>query len=81
MHYVHKKARCDPEIATFRTKTIRFFQVIRLNCLAKIELRRSRGPWSSILLLATIVSKKWYKETETEETVGCFVTFFVIDEI
>ena len=24
MHYVHKKARCEPEIATFRTKTLRF---------------------------------------------------------
>ena len=21
MHYVHKKARCEPEIATFKTKT------------------------------------------------------------
>ena len=39
MHYVHKKARCGPEIATFRTKTLRFLRVIRLNWLTKIELR------------------------------------------
>ena len=39
MHYVHKKARCEPEIATFRTKTLHFLRVIRLNWLEKIELR------------------------------------------
>ena len=47
MHYVHKKARCEPEIATFRTKTLHFLRVIRLNWLAKIELRGTRHPWSS----------------------------------
>ena len=30
MHYVHKKAKCGPEIATFRTKTLHFLRVIRL---------------------------------------------------
>ena len=50
MHYVHKKARCGPEMATFRTKTLHFFRVIRLNWLAAIELKGARGPWSSILL-------------------------------
>ena len=30
MYYVHKKARCGPEIETFRTKTLHFFRVIRL---------------------------------------------------
>ena len=39
MRYVHKNARCGPEIATFGTKILRFLQVIRLNWLAKIELR------------------------------------------
>ena len=41
MHYVHKKARCEPERVTFRTKTLRLLRVImiRLNWLAKIELR------------------------------------------
>ena len=58
MHYVHKKARCDFEIATFRTKTIYFFRAFRLNWLAKIDMRGSRGPWSSILLFATGVSEK-----------------------
>ena len=74
MHYVHKKARCEPEIATFRTKTIHFFRVIRLNWLSKIELRGTRHPWSSILLISyTVVSEKC--EKETEETIGFFVTF------
>ena len=62
MHYVHKKARCEPEIATFSTKTLHFLQVIRLNWLAKIELRGTRRPWSSkfnILLISyTVVSEK-----------------------
>ena len=58
MHYVHKKARCESEIATFRTKTLNFFRVIRLNWQAKIDLRGSRGPWSAVLLLATVVSQK-----------------------
>ena len=52
--YVYKKARCGPEIATFRTKTLRFPRVIRLNWLAKIELRGTRRPWSSILLLVIL---------------------------
>ena len=43
MHYIHKKARCGPEIATFRTKTLHCFRVIRLNWLATIELRGARG--------------------------------------
>ena len=43
MHYVHKKARCGPEIATFRTKNLRFLRVVRLNWLAKIELRGTRS--------------------------------------
>ena len=58
MHYVHKKARCGPEIAAFRTKTLHFFWVIRLNRLVTIELRGARRLWSSILLLVTFVSKK-----------------------
>ena len=44
MHYVHKKARCGPEMATFMTKTLHFLQVIRLNWLGKIELSVARGP-------------------------------------
>ena len=44
MHYVHKKARCGPDIATFRTKTLHFLRVIRLNWLAKIELRGPGAP-------------------------------------
>ena len=58
MYYVHKKARIEPKIATFRTKTLHFFRVIRLNWQVKIELRGARGPWSSILLLVTVVSEK-----------------------
>ena len=44
MHYVQKKARRGPEIATFRTKTLDFLRVIHLNWLAKIELRGARRP-------------------------------------
>ena len=59
MHYVHKKAGCGPDIATFSTKTLHFLQVIRLNWLAKIESRGTRRPWSSILLISyTVVSEK-----------------------
>ena len=58
MHYAHKKARCEPEIATFRTKTLHFLRVIRLNWLAKIELKGARRPWSSMVLLVTVVSEK-----------------------
>ena len=57
------------------TKTLHFFWVVRLNWLAKIELRGARSSWSSILLLVTVVSKKSYKETETEETTDFFGTF------
>ena len=39
-----KKAKCGPEMATFRTKTLHFLQVIRLNRLAKIELRGPGAP-------------------------------------
>ena len=44
MHYVHKKAGCGPEIATFRTKTPRFSRVIRLNWLQKMILRGPGAP-------------------------------------
>ena len=78
MYYVHKKARCGPKIATFRTKTLHFLRVIRLNWQVKIELRGARGPWSSTLLLVIVVSEKCSKETETEETIGFFVTFLPV---
>ena len=70
MHYVHEKARCGHEIATYRTKTLHFFWVIRLNWLATIEFRGAWGPWSLILLLVTVASKKYLKETE--ETISVF---------
>ena len=63
MHYVHKKARCGPEIATFKTKTLHFFRVIRLNWLATIKFRGARCPWSLILLLVTVVREKCEEET------------------
>ena len=59
MHYVHKKAGCGHDIATFRTKTLHFLRIIRLNWLAKAELRGTQRPWSSILLISyTVVSEK-----------------------
>ena len=54
-----QKGRCESEIATFRTKTLHFLRVIRLNWLTKIELRGTRRPWSSILLISySVVSEK-----------------------
>ena len=58
MHYVHKKARCGPEIATFETKTLHFLRVIGLNWLAKIELSGTRRPWCLILSSAKKARKK-----------------------
>ena len=43
LHYSHKKFRCESELAIFRTKTLDFILVIRLNCLEKIELRGFAG--------------------------------------
>ena len=63
MHYLNKKARFGPEIATFRTKTLHFLRVIRLNWLAKIELRRvTRRLWSSILLVGYTMPAKNAKQ-------------------
>ena len=55
MHYIHKKAIWGSEIATFRTKTLRFLRVLRLNWLAKVELRGTQSPWSSILFLVILL--------------------------
>ena len=57
LHYVHKKFRWGPEVATFRTKTLDFTLVIRLNWLEKIELRGCAGPPGRqyYLLLITVV--------------------------
>ena len=61
MHYVHKKARCGPDILTFRTKTLHFFQVIRLNWLAAIELR---GPGALVfnIVVSYCCKRKMLKE-------------------
>ena len=46
VHYVHKKFRRGPEVVPFRTKTLDFTLVLRLNWLEKIELRGvGRAPW------------------------------------
>ena len=58
MHYVDKKDRRGPKIATFKTKILRFLRVIRFNWLAKIELRGTQRPWSSILLLVILLYAK-----------------------
>ena len=44
MHYVHKKAKYGPEIATFGMKTLHFLRVIRLNWLVNVELREPGAP-------------------------------------
>ena len=80
LHYVHKKFRWGPEVATLRTKTVDFTLVTRLNWFEKIELRGCAGPpgCQYYLLLITVVRvycctrvllyPKMLKETENEET-------------
>ena len=78
-HYVRTKVRSGPEIATFRIKTLNFTWVI--HWLAKIELRGPGTPGSILLLFVNycctrvLLYAKMLKETETEETIGLFVTF------
>ena len=72
MHYVHKKARCGPKIAIYRTKTFNFFLGDTFKFADNDWIGRAQGPWSSILLLVTVVSEKCWKETQTEETIGVF---------
>ena len=57
LHYVHKKFRLGPEVAIFRTKTLNFTLVLRLNWLENIELRGCAGPPARqyYLLLITYV--------------------------
>ena len=88
LHYVHKKFRWGPEVATFRTKTLDFTLVIRLNWLEKNELKGCAWPWGRqvYLLLITVVRvycllyAKMLKETENEETM-LFCQIFVIGGI
>ena len=83
MHYVHKKATWGSEIATFRKKTLHLFRVIRLNWLAKIELKGLRGPWSSILVLVLVTdaSKKMLKRNWNWRNSRLFRHIFIIGEI
>ena len=73
-HYVHKKFRWGPEVVTFRTKTLDFTLVIRLNWLEKIELRWCAWPPDRqyYLLLITVVRvyccAQRRKETDNEES-------------
>ena len=79
MHYVHKKVKLGPKVATFRTKTLNFTPVLHLNWLAKIELRGPVPIFVNIVghycCTRVLLHAKKLKETETEETVGFFVTF------
>ena len=76
MSYVHKKARCGPEIATFRTKTLHFFRVIRLNWLAKIELR---GPGALIfnIVVSYCCKQKMLKRNWNWKNNRCFRWNFI----
>ena len=77
MHYVHKKARCGPEIATLgRTKTPCFFRVIRLNWLAKIELRGTRTTDLLILLLVILLLAKNAKKKLKLKKLLAFLSHF-----
>ena len=73
MHYVHKKVKGGPEIATITTKTLNFSRAICLNWWTKIELR---GEPLTVNIVANYCCKrKMLKETETGQTIGFFATF------
>ena len=79
LHYVHKKVRLGPEIATLKTKPLNFTRVTRINWSAKIELK---GPAPLVVIIIVnfccthiCCTQKMLKETETEETISFFVTF------
>ena len=73
-------------MATFRTKTLDFTLVIRLNWLEKLNLGGAPDPWSSILFIVNCcctrvqLYAKMLKETENEKT-RLFCQFFVIGGI
>ena len=74
-------------VASFRTKTLDYTLVIRLNWWEKIELRGCPWPpWSSILFIVNycctrvLMYAKTLKETENEET-RLFRQIFVIGGI
>ena len=81
MHYVHKKARCGPEIATFRTKTPCFVWVICLNWLAKIELRGTRTPGLQYCCWLYCCKRKMLKRNWNWRNYRLFCHIFVIGEI
>ena len=81
MHYVHKKARCGPEIATFRTKTPCFLWVICLNWLAKIELRGTRTPGLQYCCWLYCCKRKMLKRNWNWRNYRLFCHIFVIGEI
>ena len=75
MHYVHKKARCGPEIVTFRSKSL-FFPGYTFKLAGKNWIEGDLAPLIiNIVVGYTVISEKCQKETEIEETIGFFVTF------
>ena len=73
LHYVHKKFRWRPEVATFRTKSLDLTMVICLNWSEKNWIKWVyRAPWSSILFNCcskrVLLYAKMLKETENEKT-------------
>ena len=80
LHYVFKKVRWEPEVATFMIKTLNFSRVIRFNWLAKIEFR-GPGPLVVNIIVNYCCTQKMLKETETEETIVFFCQIFIIGSI
>ena len=62
LHYVHKKVRWGPEVATFRTKTLNFSRVLHLNWLAKSHW--GPGPLVAHIIFNYCYTQKIIKETE-----------------
>ena len=59
MHYVHKKGRCGPEIATFRTKTLHFLRVIQGVHKVRVHFKKII---TLIVFAIEIICKKDLKE-------------------
>ena len=78
MHYVHEKATWGSEIATFRTKTLHFLWVIRLNWLAKIKLR---GPLVFHIVVSYCCKWKMLKRNWNGRNNRLFLHILVIGEI
>ena len=55
MHYVHKKARCGPEIATFRTKNSPFSSGYTFKLAGKNRIEGDPAPLAFNIVVIAIL--------------------------